>query len=524
MRNIPASEILDQVTGAKKKALMQRSIVNPAELVNATGDESWTIDGREELPVSPRLVISILRSHATNNATDGAEDASFANSKGEAVKGNPIIFGNLSTKNVTIMGTDDEPLLVMSASGRQMSKSAEWVTSFLRHARHVMQRAKGDVTKAQGLIMSASGDETTEHVIASFAETDWLLIFKGGSAIGKPLVTVDYSAQCWLKVGYGQGKPTTRRALEDSKRDNIRVPSTFTGEALSLQKLVRSYIFDDGFSEEGALRHARSLVANPIAVGANADPSEAYVEQLYRFGYLCDEARAVVDSELDPIKALSLLAKLTKKLFRAGKHIVERADGSKASWTINKLSEEEQIALLQPKAAKSKEPKTPSSATPKKPRSKTPKPVIGIPTERYGEAARRLSLLAQEFKADDEEAKTQQREIAAVAAFIAYQVQGAKAIKDRPWLANALAALEEDGDKFLELQDLLEAWDGKEPLELRDPECDADGEEDPADVELLRQTAFLLTELEAAMREVPKAQRKAWAMNWLVNKAGGKLS
>jgi len=70
---------------------------------------------------------------------------------------------------------------------------------------------------------------------------------------------------------------------------------------------------------------------------------------------------------------------------------------------------------------------------------------------------------------------------------------------------------------------LLEAWDGKGPLELRDPECDADGEEDPADVELLRQTAFLLTELEAAMREVPKAQRKAWAMNWLVNKAGNKV-
>lgn len=524
MRTIPATELLDEVSAAMKKKLMQRSIVNPAELVTATGDDSWTIDGREDLDVSSRLVISLIRAHSSNNQTDEAADASFSNSEGKTVIGNPIIFGTLSTKNVTIMGNDEAPLLVMSASGRQTSKAAEWLTAFLGRCRKILQRVNGDTTKAQGLIMAEDADKATSAVIASLAETDWLLIFKGGSKIGKPLASTNYSAVCWLKVGYGQGKPTTRRALEDSKRDNLRVPSSFTGEAMSTQKLVHSYILDDGFSEEGALRHVRSLVANPIAVGANADPSEEYVQQIYRFASLCDEARAIVDTETDPIKALTLLGKTVKKCFVAMKATHTRADGSEAVWTVNRLTEADQLAILNPPK---KEPKP--KAEPKKKAVAEAADSRFISIKRYPEAARRLSVIAKGMSEESkgvgalsDEKRAQQREIEAIAAFVRYQTQGAKALKARPWLAEAVARIECDEDPYLELQDLVESWDGDSGLFLREPECDEDGNPDEADASLLKKAEVLLNQLIAAINREGKMKPKdkiAWATNWLIQKS-----
>ena len=71
MRELNLSEIRDEVSVAKKKALAQTSVVNPNDLVLARGSDSWTEDGREDLSVSPAIMISLLRAHNSNNKTDG---------------------------------------------------------------------------------------------------------------------------------------------------------------------------------------------------------------------------------------------------------------------------------------------------------------------------------------------------------------------------------------------------------------------------------------------------------------------
>lgn len=488
MRELVLSQILDEVSTAKKRAIAQTSVVDPNGLVLARGEDSWTEDGREDLAVAPNVVVSLLRAHSSNNKTDGNPQCEFANTDGKAVIGNPVIFGHLATKNVAIMGTDEEPLLVVSAAGRQTLKASSFLTEFLALARKVLIMTKGDITKAQGKLMSdgpelfnsiredwfpRTGIQFTEEdvaaVIAFMTEADWLLIFTGGSKIGKPLVGLTYSAVCWMKVTHTGEKPTSRRALENAKRDNLRVPSPFHVESKSVVKLVRSYVIDDGFSEEAALKHVRSTVTAPLAVGGSAVPDEEYVLQLYRFHFLCPEAHQAVQDEPDLVKKLLLFRKFTKKLFRATKEEVTRGDDSIAKLTINKLSHEEQLKLMNPEK-KEKAPK-PDKVEDEEAEEKAPEADTNfLSVSQFPEVSKRLAAFAEQPLPSSEdaqlyfEAKTKRYAMGAVAATLAFLRGDDKALGKFPEIESALRSASTGPDAAKELLEALEGWDGKGEL------------------------------------------------------------
>ncbi len=526
MRELQLSEIKDEVCWPKKKALAATSVVDPNDLVLARGSDSWTEDGREELAVSPVLVTSLLRAHNSNNKTDGDASASFIGGDGKTVTGNPIIFGHLATKNVVIMGTDEQPLLVVSASGRQTLKASIFLSEFLAAARHFLVKANGDETKAQGKMMGDLADyfeetksartartgieftgENADAVVKFMSEADWLLLFKGGSKIGKPLAGLTYSAVCWMKVTHTGEKPTSRRALENAKRDNLRVASPFHVEAASVAKLVRSYVIDDGFTEEGALRHVRSLVASPLAVGGASVPDEAYVEQLYHYAQICDEAHAQVEAETDPVKKILLFRKLSKKLFRASKEETKRGDDSVAVLTVNKLSQEEQLAILNPpKKDKAEKKEKPEKLTKNSPAAET----SFLPLNQFPAASERLANTARQWDWNDSTGK--RHAMNAASAVLAYLSGNDRALADYPEIESVLRSTGVDIEVINELSESLDDWDGKGELALRPAD-----EGDAADKKLMLQVAKLRDQM---MMELARANGKVknrvdWCKAWV---------
>ncbi len=528
MRELNLSEIRDEVTPAKKKALANTSVVNPNDLVLARGQDSWTEDGREELVVSPVLVCSLLRAHNSNNKTDGREDCSFVGGDGKSVVGNPIIFGHLATKNVVIMGTDEAPLLVVSASGRQTLKASIFLTEFLAAARHFLQKCSGDEVKAQGKMMGdlAEHFEATrteriqrtgidfkgsdaDAVVKFMSEADWLLLFKGGSKIGKPLAGQTYSAQVWMKVTHTGEKPTSRRALENAKRDNLRVSSPFHVEAQSVHKLVRSYVIDDGFTEEGALRHVRPLVTSPLAVGGSSVPDESYVEQLYHYAQLCDEAHAAVEAEQDPVKKILLFRKFSKTLFRASKEDVKRGDDSSAKLTVNKLTEDEQLAILNPPKKEKK-----ASEKTEKPVKEPPNPTVSdtsfLPVRQFTAASQRLANTARQW--DPAEYPGKRHAMTAVAAALAFLSGNDTALAEYPEIESVLRSAGVDVEVLNELSESLDDWDGKGELDLRPAD-----QKDSADKKLMMQVSKLKDQM---MAELTRANGKVknrveWCKAWV---------
>lgn len=541
MRELPLSEIKDEVSGKRKKELAQTSVVDPNGLVLARGEGSWTEDGREDLAVSPVVVVSLLRAHSSNNKTDENPNSQFTNTDGKTVQGNPIIFGHLATKNVTIMGTDDAPLLVVSASGRQTMKGSIFLTEFLAAARHFLTKAKGDATKAQGKLMADlpeffeetkaeriartgitfTGDDA-EAVVKFMTEADWLLLFQAGSKIGKPLVSTQYSAVCWMKVTHTGEKPTSRRALENAKRDNLRVSSPFHVEAASVAKLVRSYVIDDGHTEESALRHVRSLVTSPLAVGGSTVPDEAYVEQLYHYAYLCDEAYTAVEAEADPVKKLLLFRKLSKRLFRVAKEEVKRGDDSIAKLTVNKLTHDEQIALLNP-AKKEKQPKPDKPATEgeesedEAPSNSAVFDTSFLSVRQFPEASKRLTAIARSVPAAGLDLEVQRERMVrtyamgAVGATLAFLSGNDKALADYPEIESALRSASTGAEAAKELLASIESWDGKGELPLRPAD-----QSDKADKKLMLDVARLKDQmLDELSRQKKVKDRVAWCKAWV---------
>lgn len=519
MREMSLKDIKDEVTAPRKKVLAATSVVNPNDLVLARGEDSWTEDGREDLDVSPLLMISLLRAHSTNNKTDGDTTCSFVGGDGKTVVGNPVIFGHLATKNVAIMGTDEAPLLVVSASGRQTLKASIFLTEFLAAARHFLNLANGDETKAQGKMMAECSEyfestraerglrtgiaftgSSVNDVVKFMSEADWILVFKGGSKIGKPLAGTTHSAQVWMRVTHTGEKPTSRRALENAKRDNLRVASPFHVEAGSVLKLVRSYVVDDGFTEEGALRHVRSLVASPLAVGGNSIPDEAYVEQLYHYAQLCDVAHATVEAESDPVKKLLLFRKMAKKLFRATKEKVSRGDDSVAVLTVNKLSEQEQLAILNPV----------KKETPKKEKTVREQPTASdsafLSARQFPAAAQHLSKLAQQMDGEKRQA------MSVVSATLAFLSGDEHALRGYPEVESVLRSANVDIEAMNELSESLDDWDGKGELALRPAEVG-----NSADRKLMSSVARLKDQM---MSELARANGKVkdrvgWCQAWV---------
>ncbi len=529
MRELQLSEIKDEVSASKKKTLAATSVVDPNNLVLARGEDSWTEDGREELSVSPVLVCSLLRAHNSNNKTDGDTGCSFVGGDGKPVIGNPIIFGHLATKNVVIMGTDETPLLVVSASGRQTLKASIFLTEFLAAARHFLMKSNGDETKAQGRMMGDIAEffEATraerltrtgvvftgsdaDAVVKFMSEADWLLLFKGGSKIGKPLAGLTYSAVCWMKVTHTGEKPTSRRALENAKRDNLRVSSPFHVEALSVHKLVRSYVIDDGFTEEGALRHVRPLVTSPLAVGSASVPDEAYVEQLYHYAQICDEAHALVEAETDPVKKILLFRKLAKKLFRPFKDAVQRGDDSTAVLTINKLSAQEQMAILSP-------PKKEKTEKTEKAEKEKPVKASGVDTsflsiQKFPSAAERLRNTARQWSFDKAEEANKRYAMDAASGVLAFLSGDDTALRNYPEIESVLRSTGVDIEVLNELSESLDDWNGKGELELRPAD-----ENDPADKKLMMQVSKLKDQmmLELARANGKVKNRVDWCKAWV---------
>lgn len=488
-----------------KRALKERSVVNHSDVVFDLHDESWTRDGREDAPISAALVGSIILAHDTDNRSDGAEDAHFeGNSREEGkrvkvkIKGNPVIWGSLSSVQLTIMGTNDEPVLVMSASGRQTAKASEWTENFLRrcrtalcdaHARLTAEHkaaaaAPKDDAEAQKALAYFTGKDLTtlailaarsemraerDPVTADLLDEHFAVIFEGSrtSKLGKPLVGLTYSAAVWLSVRYSADTPADRHSLEKSKLANFQVPSLPSVEANSIRRLVRDYVLRDGLTEDRALDKVRQYARPLMAVGVPQAASREYVEKLYHLDMLSDAAKAAIDGERDPRKMLALFDRLTKRLFRAGTETVMVGE-REAVLTANAMDEAEQTALL-----------TPRKPAERKPRSK-PAAVTPAPAAEPSAVLARLGTMRSPMATG---LSDQQRDhVRAVWAWEAFRAGNATALQDFPHLAAALngaPAEEDDSETPLAVAlDAVDHWSGKGEIKLpsfveRQPKDDA---------------------------------------------------
>ena len=488
-----------------KRALKERSVVNHRDVVFDLHDESWTRDGREDAPVSAALVGSIILAHDTDNRSDGAEDAHFeGNSREEGkrvkvkIKGNPVIWGSLSSVQLTIMGTNDEPVLVMSASGRQTAKASEWTENFLRRCRTALCDAharltaeyktaaaapKDDAEAQKALAYFAGKDITSLAILAARSEMraerdpvtadlldeHFAVIFEGSRAskLGKPLVGLTYSAAVWLSVRYSADTPADRHSLEKSKLANFQVPSLPSVEANSIRRLVRDYVLRDGLTEDRALDKVRQYARPLMAVGVPQAASREYVEKLYRLDMLSDMAKAAIDGERDPRKMLALFDRLTKRLFRAGTETVMVGE-REAVLTANAMDEAEQTALL-----------TPRKPAERKPRAK---PAAAAPTPVAEPSAVLARLGAMRSPMATGLSDQQRDHVRAVWAWEAFRAGNAVALQDFPHLAAALneaPAEEDDGETPLAMAlDAVDHWSGKGEIKLpgfveRQPKDDA---------------------------------------------------
>lgn len=503
-----------------KRALKERSIVSHEHVVFDLHDESWTRDGRDDSPVSATLVGSIILSHDTDNRSDEAPDSHFEGSTRDEngkrtkvkIKGNPVIWGSLSSVQLTVMGTNDAPVLVMSAAGRQTAKASEWTQNFLRRCRTALCAAHARLTAARDeakanldaltkrraeveperlaeaqkayayfagkdmaslAILAARSEMRAERdpVTADLLDEHFAVIFEGSrtSKLGKPLVGLTYSAAVWLSVRYSADTPADRHSLEKSKLANFQVPSLPSVEANSIRRLVRDYVLRDGLTEDRALDKVRQYARPLMAVGVPQAASREYVEKLYHLDMLSDAAKAAIDGERDPRKMLALFDRLTKRLFRAGTETVMVGE-REAVLTANAMDEAEQTALL-----------TPRKPAERKPRSK-PAAVTPTPAAEPSAVLARLGAMRSPMSVGLSE---QQRDQArAVWAWEAYRAGNPDALRDFPHLLAALspAKAEEEEDEETPLSmaiDAVDHWNGRDKkIELpdfaeREPKDDA---------------------------------------------------
>ena len=490
-----------------KRALKERSIVSHEHVVFDLHDESWTRDGREDSPVSATLVGSIILSHDTDNRSDEAPDAHFEGSTRTddgkrakvKIKGNPVIWGSLSSVQLTILGTNEAPVLVMSASGRQTAKASEWLQGFLRRCRAALCAAHARLTTARDeakanldalkrrsdveperlteaqrafayfdgkdvlslAILAARAEMQAERdpVTADLLSEHFDVIFEGSKAskLGKPLVGLTYSAAVWLSVKYGSDMPSDRHSLEKAKLANFQVPSLPSVEAESIRRLVRDYVLNSGLTEERALDKVRQFARPLMAVGVPQPASAEYVQKLYRLDMLCDEAKRAIDGERDPRKMLALFDRLTKRLFRAGTETVTVGE-REFILTRNEMDVDEQRALMAPRKPTERAPRKPATPAP------APAPVASsVVLTRLGALRSPMSVGLSE----------QQRDQArAVWAWEAYRAGNPDALRDFPHLLNALradSAKDEDEETPLSLAiDAVDHWNGKSKIELPD--------------------------------------------------------
>jgi hypothetical protein len=500
-----------------KRALKERSIVSHEHVVFDLHDESWTRDGREDSPVSATLVGSIILSHDTDNRSDEAPDSHFEGSTRDEngkrtkvkIKGNPVIWGSLSSVQLTVMGTNEAPVLVMSASGRQTAKASEWTQGFLRRCRTALCAAHTRLTAARDeakanldaltkrraeveperlaeaqkayayfdgkdiytlAVKAARAEMQAERdpVTADLLDEHFDVVFEGSksSKLGKPMVGLTYSAAVWLSVKYGSDLPTDRHSLEKAKLANFQVPSLPSVEAESIRRLVRDYVLTGGLTEERALDKVRQFARPLMAVGVPQPASPEYVRQLYRLDMLCDEAKRAIDSERDPRKMLALFDRLTKRLFRAGTETITVGE-REFVLTKNEMDETEQRALLAPRQ--------PTERAPRKPAAAAPAPPANDVLVRLGAMRSPMSVGLSE----------QQRDQArAVWAWEAYRAGNPDALRDFPHLLAALspAKAEEEEDEETPLSmaiDAVDHWNGRDKkIELpdfaeREPKDDA---------------------------------------------------
>jgi hypothetical protein len=500
-----------------KRALKERSIVSHEHVVFDLHDESWTRDGREDSPVSATLVGSIILSHDTDNRSDEAPDSHFEGSTRDEngkrtkvkIKGNPVIWGSLSSVQLTVMGTNEAPVLVMSASGRQTAKASEWTQGFLRRCRTALCAAHARLTAARDeakanldaltkrraeveperlaeaqkayayfegkdvytlAVKAARAEMQAERdpVTADLLDEHFDVVFEGSksSKLGKPMVGLTYSAAVWLSVKYGSDLPTDRHSLEKAKLANFQVPSLPSVEAESIRRLVRDYVLTGGLTEERALDKVRQFARPLMAVGVPQPASPEYVRQLYRLDMLCDEAKRAIDSERDPRKMLTLFDRLTKRLFRAGTETITVGE-REFVLAKNEMDETEQRALLAPRQPTERAPRKPTAAVPALPAN---------------DVLVRLSAMRSPMSVGLSE---QQRDQArAVWAWEAYRAGNPDALRDFPHLLAVLSPTkteeEEDEETPLSMAiDAVDHWNGRDKkIELpdfaeREPKDDA---------------------------------------------------
>lgn len=494
----PIPNTIDRDT---KRALKERSIVSHEHVVFDLHDESWTRDGREDSPVSATLVGSIILSHDTDNRSDEAPDAHFEGSTRTddgkrakvKIKGNPVIWGSLSSVQLTILGTNEAPVLVMSASGRQTAKASEWLQGFLKRCRIALCDAHAKLAQARDeakakldalkhaepeklaeaqkafayfdgkdiltlAIKAARAEMQAERdpVTAELLEEHFNVIFDGSktSKLGKPLVGLTYSAAVWLSVKYGSDMPSDRHSLEKAKLANFQVPSLPSVEAESIRRLVRDYVLNGGLTEDRALSKVRQFARPLMAVGVPQPASAEYVQKLYRLDMLCDEAKRTIDGERDPRKMLALFDRLTKRLFRAGTETITVGE-REFVLTRNEMDEDEQRALMAPRKPAERAPRKPTAVAP----TPTPAAASAVLT--------RLSALRSPMTAGLSE---QQRDQArAVWAWEAYRAGNPDALRDFPHLLSALRDEDEDEETPLSMAiDAVDHWNGKSKIELPD--------------------------------------------------------
>lgn len=494
MRRIPLNLIPNTITREAKKTLANVTVADPATLVFALdgedGTASWTQDERENLSVYPDLVCSLLLKHhnTANKCTTEEKGFWYRSDKGD-IDGNLLVWGSLSRVNVTIMGTVEEPMLVVSDTGRQQCKAAEWLTGFLAVCREALKAHKGDTFKAQHQVL---GDHANDPIVRSFAPVHWAVIFQGGSSTGRPLVSWNdkagkYSAVFWVSLTAGGGAPSERATLERAKLARIQVPSTVSGEALTLRKLVLSYLREAAntttpHTEETALRHAGSFVSQPMTVGAsNRELKEAWTQSLYKFSLVCAAVREKVDAEADPRKMLALFDRAVKKCVKIVPQNEAVGDEFNFTYSGNALTEEQQLTAFLPKPKKAKETKKVPVTTPEgtmdiastvnsatgdavivwdnlAPSSVSPSRKVAIRVQldtvrRLSQAARSpMSPLGSEDKAA----------AAAIVKYLAWEAGDSTALPES--LRKLLTIEEDEDDSFADLKDFIEHWDGKAPL------------------------------------------------------------
>lgn len=524
-------DIPNTISGAAKKKLREVAVLDTADLCFAVGEGSFAEDGREDIKLSATLAANIITAYKTDNRTDEVVDSYFeADVRGEKGKrsrerrqGNPIVWGALSKAKITIMGTDEKPVFVVLGDGRQTAKTTAYVSDLLRRCRAALNKPLLDgmvagspehLTRARAEIL------VCDPLASQFSARVWGEIFAMSEKLGKPLVGMTYSTQFWLAVDYTDEDPGSVRSLERSSMANFRVSSSFSGEALKFQRMVRHYAYQDALSNPGRstaspeqadaglgpwpfatyVEMGAQYVQNPTAVGGSAKPSAEYLTALLGFATLAEPIRDAVDKIADPIEGMRAFYAAVRKYYRP-KEILQEKDGIKWYLRVNTMSEADQIA-----------------------KRDKPKPERK-PHEPRAAAVDRASF----YKADAEAvqassapmSREEQREVEVAAAWLSWLSGDKSALDAFPGLRKAAGLAEPASEAWREAYDLVSAWDGKALFSFREP---VPGDE--ADRQIVKDVIALVSDMREAMPKDAKLAspeaKIAWAIEWMQANKGAK--